>query len=189
MRLKPFYLTAQSLHCDLDLWPFDPKVHRAHTWLMGRLHVKFHEDRCKGEAFMRLKPFYLTTRLQTDGRMDRQTDGQGDSSIPPPPNFVAGGYNYLNQSTITPIVSSILAESLDRYFYSALSGLSIETSILKVFLKQYMSPTGPTNFKEVQLLQEQIKGYNSQTCSVSDKFIYQISSQYHKNRQKKSSEH
>ena len=28
--------------------------------------MKFHEDRCKGEAFMRLKPFYLTARLQTD---------------------------------------------------------------------------------------------------------------------------
>ena len=44
---------------------------------------------------MRLKPFYLTARLQTDGQTDgqtdRQTDGQGDSSIPPPPNFVAGG--------------------------------------------------------------------------------------------------
>ena len=89
MRLKPFYLTAQFLHCDLDLWPFDPKVHRAHTWLMGRLHVKFHEDRCKGEAFIRLKPFYLTARLQTDGRTDRRTD----RVIPvyPPPNFVAGG--------------------------------------------------------------------------------------------------
>ena len=78
MRLKPFYLTEQSLHCDLDLWPFDPKVHRAHTWLMGRLHVKFHEDRCEGEAVMRLKPFYLTVRLQTDRRTDGQTDGRTD---------------------------------------------------------------------------------------------------------------
>ena len=52
--------------------------------------MKFHEDRCKGEAFMRLKPFYLTARLQTDRQTDRRTDGQGDSSIPPP-NFVAGG--------------------------------------------------------------------------------------------------
>ena len=41
--------------------------------------MTFHEDRCKGEAVMRMKPFYLTMRLQTDGR----TDGQGDSSIPP----------------------------------------------------------------------------------------------------------
>ena len=60
---------------------------------MGRLHVKFHEDRCKGEAFMRLKPFYLTARLQTDGRTDRQTD----RVIPvyPTPNFVAGGIKML----------------------------------------------------------------------------------------------
>ena len=68
MHLKPFYLTVQSLHRDLELWPVDPKVHRAHTWLMGRLHVKFHEARCKGEAVMCLKPFYLTARLQTDGQ-------------------------------------------------------------------------------------------------------------------------
>ena len=60
--------------------------------------MKFHEDRCKGEAFMRLKPFYLTARLQTDGRTDRQTDRQTDRRTdrvipvyPPPPNFVAGG--------------------------------------------------------------------------------------------------
>ena len=92
MCLKPFYLTAQSLHCDLDLWPFDPKVHRAHTWLMGRLHVKFHEDRCKGEAVMRLKPFYLTARLQTaDRRTDRQTDRRTGWFQYTPPNFVAGG--------------------------------------------------------------------------------------------------
>ena len=52
--------------------------------------MKFHQDTCKGEAFMRLKPFYLTARLQTDRQTDGRTDGQGDSSIPPP-NFVAGG--------------------------------------------------------------------------------------------------
>ena len=49
--------------------------------------MKFHEDRCKGEAFMRLKPFYLTARLQTDGRKDRVIP------VYPPPNFVAGGIN------------------------------------------------------------------------------------------------
>ena len=57
---------------------------------MGSVPIKFHEDRCKGEAVMRTKPFYLTARLQTDGQTDGRTDGQGDSSIPPP-NFVAGG--------------------------------------------------------------------------------------------------
>ena len=49
--------------------------------------MKFHDERCKGKVVMRTEPFYLTARLQTD----RRTDGQGDSSIPPPPNFVAGG--------------------------------------------------------------------------------------------------
>ena len=52
-----------SLHCDLDLWPFDPKVHRVHTRLMGRLHVKFHQDRCKGEAVMRKKSFSVILAL------------------------------------------------------------------------------------------------------------------------------
>ena len=53
------------MHCDLDLWPFDPKVNRAlaHPWLMGNVPVKFHEDRCKGEAVMRMKQFYLTYAL------------------------------------------------------------------------------------------------------------------------------
>ena len=51
----------------------------AHHLLMGRLFVKFHDDRCKGKLVMRTEPFYLTARLQTDGRMG----GQGDSSITP----------------------------------------------------------------------------------------------------------
>ena len=45
------------MHCDLDLWPFDLKIYRAHPRLMGSLHVKFHDDRCKGKAVMRRKPF------------------------------------------------------------------------------------------------------------------------------------
>ena len=70
------------MHCDLDLWLFDLKIYRAHPWLMGSLHVKFHVDRCKGKAVMRQKP---KCGRQTDGR----TDGHGDSSIPP--NFFEGG--------------------------------------------------------------------------------------------------
>ena len=79
------------MHCDLDLWLFDLKIYRAHPWLMGSLHVKFHDDtcRCKGKAVMPRKPKCGRTDGRTDRQMDRQTD-IGDSSIPPP-NFVAGG--------------------------------------------------------------------------------------------------
>ena len=51
------------MHCDLDLWPFDPKIYRAHPWLMGRLHVKFHDDRCKKKVVMRRKPFSVIYAL------------------------------------------------------------------------------------------------------------------------------
>ena len=77
------------MHCDLDLWPIDPKVNRPNPWLKKSVPMKFHEDRCKGEAVMCMKPFYLTMCLQTDG----QTDGQGDSSTPP--QLRCGGYKNL----------------------------------------------------------------------------------------------
>ena len=51
------------MHRDLDLWPFDLKIYRAHPWLMGSLHVKFHDDRCKGKAVMRRKPFSVIYAL------------------------------------------------------------------------------------------------------------------------------
>ena len=51
------------MHCDLDLWPFDLKIYRAHPWLMGSLHVKFHDDRCKEKAVMRRKPFSVMYAL------------------------------------------------------------------------------------------------------------------------------
>ena len=51
------------MHCDLDLWPFDSKIYRAHPWLMGSLHVKFHDDRCKEKAVMRRKPFSVIYAL------------------------------------------------------------------------------------------------------------------------------
>ena len=72
------------MHCDLDLWPFDLKIYRAHPWLMESLHVKFHDDRCKGKAVMRRKPFSMRT---TDGWTDRRTWWFQYT----PPNFVAGG--------------------------------------------------------------------------------------------------
>ena len=54
------------MHCDLDLWLFDLKIYRAHPWLMGSLHVKFHDDRCKGKAVMCRKPFSVIYALWPD---------------------------------------------------------------------------------------------------------------------------
>ena len=51
------------MHCDLDLQPFDLKIYRAHPCLMGSLHMKFHDDRCKGKAVMRRKPFSVIYAL------------------------------------------------------------------------------------------------------------------------------
>ena len=91
------------MHCDLDLWPFDLKIYRAHPCLMGSLHVKFHDDRCKGKAVMRRKP----KCGRTDGWTDGRTDGHGDSSIPPPPNFIAGG------------IIKVLGSDFNFFFYDA----------------------------------------------------------------------
>ena len=44
-------------------WPLDPKITRVHHWLIGSLLVKFHDDRCKGKAIMRHKPFPIINAL------------------------------------------------------------------------------------------------------------------------------
>ena len=51
------------MHCDLELWPFVLKIYRAHPWLMWSLHVKFHDNRCKGKAVMHQKPFSVIYAL------------------------------------------------------------------------------------------------------------------------------
>ena len=51
-------VTIFNIQCsDLDIWPFDPEIYRAHFQHMGSLCVKFHDDRCKGKEIMRHKPF------------------------------------------------------------------------------------------------------------------------------------
>ena len=59
---------------DLDLWPFDPKINRAHPWLMGSKCMKFHDHRWITESVIVRKLVWRTDRLtdrQTDGRTDR----------------------------------------------------------------------------------------------------------------------
>ena len=47
----------KSMHCDLDLRPFDPKMTRAHPRLLGSICKKFHNGNCKGKAIMCQQPF------------------------------------------------------------------------------------------------------------------------------------
>ena len=42
---------------------FDLKIYRAHPCPMRFLHVKFHDDRCKGKTVMRRKPFSVIYAL------------------------------------------------------------------------------------------------------------------------------
>ena len=50
--------------CDINHWnqckvtlTFNLEINRGHPRLMGIICVKFHDDRCKGKAIMRHKPF------------------------------------------------------------------------------------------------------------------------------------
>ena len=42
---------------------FDLKIYRAHPCLVGSLHVKFHDERCKKKVVMRRKPFSVIYAL------------------------------------------------------------------------------------------------------------------------------
>ena len=63
-----------TMRHDLDLWPFDPKINRAHPWLMGSKCMKFHDHRWITESVIVRKLVWRTDRLtdrQTDWRTDR----------------------------------------------------------------------------------------------------------------------
>ena len=59
-----------TMRHDLDLWPFDPKINRAHPWLMGSKCMKFHDHRWITESVMVRKLVWQTDR-QTYGQTDR----------------------------------------------------------------------------------------------------------------------
>ena len=59
-----------TMRHDLDLWPFDPKINRAHPWLMGSKCMKFHDHMWITESVIVRKLVWRTDR-QTDWRTDR----------------------------------------------------------------------------------------------------------------------
>ena len=46
-----------TMRHDLDRWPFDPKINRAHPWLMVSKCMKFHDHRLITESVIVRKPF------------------------------------------------------------------------------------------------------------------------------------
>ena len=58
-----------TMRHDLDLWPFDLKINRAHPWLMVSKCMKFHDHRWITESVIVRKLVW-----RTDGRTDGQTD-------------------------------------------------------------------------------------------------------------------
>ena len=50
-----------TMRHDLDLWPFDLKINRAHPWLMVSKCMKFHDHRLITESVIVRKPFSKIT--------------------------------------------------------------------------------------------------------------------------------
>ena len=59
-----------TMRHDLDLWPFDLKINRAHPWLMVSKCMKFHDHRWITESVIVRKLVWRTDR-QTDRLTDR----------------------------------------------------------------------------------------------------------------------
>ena len=75
-----------TMRHDLDLWPFDPKINRAHPWLMGSKCMKFHDHRWITESVIVRKLVW-----RTDRQTDRLTDGQTECKPIVPSGFTGGG--------------------------------------------------------------------------------------------------
>ena len=72
-----FYFSG---HCDLYLWPTDPKINRGLLLNKGYHPMKF-EGWVKGYS-----SYWAETKCdrRTDGQTDRRTDGQGKNNMSPP---------------------------------------------------------------------------------------------------------
>jgi len=67
-----------SGHCDLDLWPTEPKINRGLLLNKGYHPMKFEGSGSKGTRVIERK------RSVTDGQTDGRTDRQGKNNMSPP---------------------------------------------------------------------------------------------------------
>ena len=91
-----------TMRHDLDLWPFDPKINRAHPWLMGSKCMKFHDHRWITESVIVRKLVWRT---------DRQTDWRTECKPIVPSGFTGGGL-------ITIFVSWKLCNNVESMIYT-----------------------------------------------------------------------
>jgi len=75
-----------SGHCDLDLWPTDPKINRGLLLKKGYHPIKFEGSGSKGTQVIERKRSVTDrqTARRTDGQTNRQTDEQGKNNMSPP---------------------------------------------------------------------------------------------------------
>ena len=104
-------------------WTFDLKSTRPHSQLIRSLYVKFHDDRCKGKRLCDWT--ILPSWASTHKSRERQTDGQGNSSIPPNKN------NFRNICQDIPYARNHILYSLQIYSPLPRLWISSETSSLR----------------------------------------------------------
>ena len=119
-----------TMRHDLDLWPFDPKINRAHPWLMGSKCMKFHDHRWITESVIVRKLVWRTDR-QTDGQTDWRTDRVQTYS---PLRFHQWGTNK-DKRMLPPIGSTykfLLSMAIIPYYLSTMAYLLSCTYITEV---------------------------------------------------------
>ena len=128
-----------TMRHDLDLWPFDPKINRAHPWLMGSKCIKFHDHRWITESVIIRKLVW-----RTDGR----TDGQTECKPIVPSGFTGGGL--INNFFLTIVflliskgISTVRLKCYNGSFLSYLGHivrLKLHVSFYSFIILQFVQP-------------------------------------------------
>ena len=116
-----------TMRHDLDLWPFDPKINRAHPWLMVSKCMKFHDHWLITESVIVRKLVWRTDRL---------TDRQTECKPIVPSGFTGGGLTivYAWENVCVIVKFSIWKRKVSLY-ESPISSDKKDLAKAKVFQK------------------------------------------------------